>query len=140
MALKVKLVDRDKGWKRFFKLADALHRQGKKVKVGILADSEKGAETEEGGDLTVAEIAAIMEYGTREPHTPARSFVRSTFDEKREELAKLAGTLIVKVLAGDLSAEQALGVLGGTLAGDIKKKVTVEGVLPANAPSTIAAK
>lgn len=137
-----RLEDRDLGWKAFFervKIKDA------RVKVGVLA-SGKGGEREVGpdgtpGDLTVAEIAAIHEFGTQDRSVPERSFLRSTFDEKREELAKMGKALLLRVLDGKLTVRQALEAMGMKLAAETKKKITAgAGIPPPLRPSTVAAK
>lgn len=117
------------------------------TKVGVLADSERGGLHQQGPDgrsakLTVAEIAAIAEFGTEDGTQPPRSFVRSTFDEMREELVQDSRRLIVAVvLDGTMTATQALGILGLKLATGIRAKITQgPGVPPPNAPSTLRRK
>lgn len=136
---KSSVTDRDLGWGRFFSAVndlDDLH-----AKVGVLADTAQGGLHVPGGQLTVAEIAAVNEFGTSDGRIPERSFIRSTFDKMREELERDAGKLVALVLDGAMTAQGALGVLGAKLAAEMKKTVTVgEGVAPANAPSTVRRK
>lgn len=138
------VVDNDHGWRELLRRAQAL-AGGAYCKVGVLGDSQRGGMHEVGPDgksspLTVAEIAAINEFGTEDGRIPARSFVRSTFDDMREELTEDARALIVRVvLDGALSAEEALNILGLKLATGIKLKITetpLPGVGPENAPLT----
>lgn len=139
MAPKVTVEVKDKGWLEFFKNVHEIRNA--RVRVGVLADTDKGGLHVEGGDLTVAEIAAVQEFGTEDDRVPERSFVRSTFDEKREELTKLGSDLMGEVLDGKMKVPRALGLLGAKAAAEMKKKITMgEGVPPPNAPSTIAAK
>jgi hypothetical protein len=135
-----KVIDRDRGWADMMKRVHVL--QGKRsVKVGVLADTERGGMHEPGGKLTIAEIAAVNEFGTEDGRIPARSFVRSTFDEMRPELQEMAKELIGKVVFGLVPVDQALGQLGAALASAIKAKITTgAGVPPPNAPSTALAK
>lgn len=140
MKPRIKIESKDHGWNAMMDAVKAARKQ-LKVKVGVLADTEKGGLHEEGGTLTVAEIAVVNEFGTEDGHVPARSFVRSTFDEQRDALKETAAELLVDVLFGEKTTRQALGLLGADLAAKIKNKITQgDGVPPPNAPSTVAAK
>lgn len=141
MAARVKVVDKDRGWAQFWKAIDSMKGKGAYAKVGVLADAEEGGLHVPGATLTVAEIAAVQEFGTEDGSIPSRSFVRSTFDEQKEELAEMARRLFFLILQGKQTTGNALNVLGAKLAAEIKKKITTgAGVPPPNAPSTIAAK
>ncbi len=136
------VIDRDLGWRGMMRRVDTL-RGSAYTKVGILADSARGGLHQQGPDgkaakLTVAEIAAVNEFGTEDGSIPARPFVRSTFDEMREELIVDSRHLIVAVvLDGRMTATQALNILGLKLATAIRKKITTgTGVPPPNAPTT----
>lgn len=136
--MKAKLVEKDHGWRAFIERVKQIPNSH--VKVGVLADDARGGLHVPGGKLTVAEIAAVNEFGTEDGRIPARSFVRSTFEEEREHLVDLGKELMRKVLEG-MSVEQALNIMGSTLATAIKKKITVgEGIPPPNAPSTLRRK
>lgn len=140
-----KLIVKDRGWAAMLKRVEDI--KNSYVKVGVLGDDPQGGgmhETEPDGSaspLTVGEIAAIMEFGTQDGHIPARSFARSTFDEKREQLVDLGKKLIGGVVDGKVTVQNALNMMGSTLANAMKRKITDgEGIPPPNAPSTIAAK
>jgi hypothetical protein len=140
VASKTKIVDRDRGWAEMMKAVQAA-RGDRYAKVGVLADTAKGGMHEEGADLTVAEIAAVLEFGTEDGHIPERSFVRATFDEQREKLAEKARQFLVAVLFGKMTVDQALNAMGASLVDAIRKRVTDgDGVPPPNAPSTALAK
>lgn len=136
---KTELEDKDLGFAELFKRAREVEER--RVKVGVLSDG-RGGNQHAGSELTNAEIAAILEYGTEDGHIPARPALRSTFDAQREKLVELGKKLIHRyVVEGKGTIEQALGILGSTLATEMKKTITVgPGVPPPNAPSTIAAK
>lgn len=137
--MSAKVVDRDLGWRELFKRVNEIKHSH--VKVGILADDEKGGLHVPGADLTVAEIAVVNEFGTEDKRIPERSFVRSTFDDKREELVALGAKLIGGVLDGKLGTLKALNVMGSTLATAMKRKITDgEGIPPPNAPSVLERK
>jgi hypothetical protein len=140
MGAHVKIVDRDTGWTEFFKKVEAA-RGERYAKVGVLADTEAGGMHEADGDLTVAEIFAVNEFGTEDGHVPERRPLRATFDETREELAEKAGKFVIEVLFGSLKVDQALNAIGAMLANAVKRRITDgEGLPPPNAPATIKAK
>lgn len=117
------------------------------VKVGVLADDATGGGEHETGpdgtpsELTVAEIATVNEFGSEDGDIPARSFVRSTFDEQREGLIGFGKKLMAEVVFGDMTIDRALNLMGSKLAAEMKKKITDgEGLRPENTEATIAAK
>lgn len=129
----------DKGWKRIVRTATALGR--KKLKVGVIG-SEAANEASPG--ITMARLAGVHEYGAVIDtgagivHIPERSFLRGTIEAAgnyRREIDALAKS----VIDGKRTEEQALGLLGAKMVGDVKKRIAA-GIGPANAPSTIAAK
>lgn len=126
--MSTKLIDRDLGWKEF--VQNVARMGDARVKVGVMDDGEDYPE-----GITVAEVAAINEFGTEDGRIPERSFLRSTFDEKREELLVLAEMLTQRILFGKSTVEDAMNVLGATLASAIKKTIA-DGVDPPNAEST----
>lgn len=136
-----KVVDKDRGWAEMLRRAEAI-RGRSYVRVGVLSDSKKGGLHVPGAKLTVAEIAAVHEFGTTDGKIPARSFIRSTFDEQRPALQALAAQLVTKLLFDPaMTAERALGLLGLALASKIRAKIVDgAGVPPPNAPRTALAK
>ena len=140
MSSKNRIIDNDLGWRRLMSLGEAL-KGGSFVKVGILADSAKGGLHVPGAALTVAEIAAVLEYGTEDGHIPSRPFLRQTFDKQVDEMARLAKAAVLKILDGKMGVAQALGLMGAKLAAEVKKTITAgPEVPPTNAPSTKRAK
>lgn len=145
MASESKVIDRDLGWRAILETVKAAKGDAY-AKVGVLADTEKGGMHEVGPDgkpspLTVAEVAAVLEFGTEDGHIPERSAVRSTFDEEKEELQKRSYELMADILFGKITRDDALNILGAQLVAAIKKKITTgAGVPPPNAPSTVMQK
>lgn len=131
------LVDKDLGWREMFRRVEEIKDAG--VKVGVLADSELGGMHVPGGKLTVAEIAAVHEFGTRDKRIPARPFLRPTFDTQRERLIEMSKQLITKVLSGKMDVEQALNMLGASFASDVKKAIA-SNIPPPNKESTLLRK
>lgn len=132
--MSAEVIDRDLGWRALFKRVREI--RDSRVKVGVLADTDEGATRSEDGDLTVAEYAGVNEFGTEDGRIPARSFLRSTFDEMRGELVKLGGELIEMVLDGKLVVRAALGILGLKLADGVKAKITTN-IPPPDSPATV---
>jgi hypothetical protein len=131
---RIAVRDVDKGYKKIKKLVDQYAARDSYVKVGFL-DAGKGAEKR--GELTNAEIAARMEYGSEDGTQPPRPAVVPTFDQQRGALVVLAEKLIGGILDGVMTVERALGIMGATLAAEIKKKITTgPEIPPPNAPST----
>lgn len=127
----------DKGFKRIRK--DLKKTDGSEVDVGIL-----GGKVVE-GTFNVAELAAVHEFGTdkagrsRNVIIPERSFLRSTFDDKRQKYRQVLKSLMGEVLVGIKTVDQALSLFGERVVGDVKKKIT-DIKEPPNKPSTIARK
>lgn len=130
----------DKGWDNAMKQIGKA-RAGSFVKVGIQSTQAQ----EDRGGITLAEIGAVLEFGTRKAGKnkdvtiPARSHIRSTMDEQRKVLQVMTDRLIVQVMLGQFSMKRMLGILGEFIEAKIKRKITVLRD-PENAPSTIAKK
>jgi hypothetical protein len=124
----VAVSDKDHGYRA---LVDRIFTMGKpKIEVGIL----DGGKTEDG--MTIVEIATINEFGLG---VPQRSFLRAWFDENEPRAQEAMRRLLVSVVEGKRTKEQALEVFGLWVQGEIQKRIS-EGIAPANAPSTIAKK
>lgn len=136
----VKEVDR--GWSALMDAVRAYKAQDPHVKVGFLDDGGPGSKDHDpGGALTVAELAAVMEYGTDDGHIPARSFVGATFEANKPRYIKDLGVLLGGVYEGKLSVQKVFAIMGQRMVSDINRAVrSGDGIPPPNAPSTIAAK
>lgn len=102
------------------------------VDVGII-----DAGRHDDSERTVAQIAFDNEFGTE--INPERSFMRSTMQEKRQQIIKLQKSLLKKISNGSIKVEVALGLVGEFTADLIRRKI-VSLKSPPNAPSTIEAK
>lgn len=103
------------------------------VAVGILQDDKVD------NRFSMVDLATVHEYGSKDGHIPARSFIRSTCDAMRETHLKLMSTLQAQVLSGKLLLSQALGTLGEVVGKDMVNAVN-EGIRPDLAASTIKKK
>lgn len=128
MASSVKDIDR--GAKSL--LARMAKAKGLTLSVGI-HESEGGATR---GNLTVADIATIHEFGTGT--IPQRSFLRAWADENASENQALIKAIGEQAVKG-LDIRTGLDRLGLKFVGSIQGRM-VAGIPPPNAPSTIAHK
>lgn len=111
------------------------HRLGHEqpvVAVGVLGSTSARGD----GKIDNVGLAVVHEYGLG---APERSFLRSTFDARKEDWYHLAGRLLGKVTRGLIPLDQALGLIGLRAQADIRKRI-VDGIPPPNALSTIKAK
>lgn len=135
------LTDKDFGWKRMMDSVKAFSKDAY-VKVGILGDSSRGGLHVTGPDgkaseLTVAEIALVNEYGSKDGRIPSRPAFRSTFDRMKKTLEDDASKLLMRVVLDGMPLIKALDILGNKLAVEIKKTITAgPEVPPENADST----
>lgn len=110
-----------------------------RVKVGVFDDSGP----REGG-LSMAELAAVHEFGTIDGHIPARSFLRGTFERRRNDMVNMCSRVARMLLNDKIEIEKALEILGAWGAAAVKdtirKRLTTGPEPQENAPSTIAAK
>ena len=135
MPTRVKFIDRDRGWNRVVRAFKGVKRN-KVVTVGVHGGSEpykRGG----GQPATIPQIATFQEYGTK--HIPSRSFIRSTFDEKKEEWVKLVTRLETSVSRGAISQDVLYNLLGIKIQSDIQTKIE-RLKTPPNSPLTIKLK
>lgn len=125
-----KVLVNDRVWRDVLKRCAQLAKGG--AKVGIVG---KGA-AQDHGDATNAEIGAAHEFGTEA--VPERSFIRSTFRNKTDQLRRLQQRLIKGILLGKITPDTAYKMLGAWGAGAIKATITRDGNLKPLAPSTLA--
>ena len=128
-----RVTEKDHGWKRIKGETKAAQNSG--VKVGILSDETETYDN--GADMLL--VAAANEFGTADGHIPPRPFIRGGFDQNQRALGRTAERLWNQVLAGTLTARQALGLLGEQHQGQVQEYI-VALQTPLNAPSTIAQK
>ena len=109
----------------------AANEAGLTVKVGMLAKAQEPHEG--GGDLTVADIGTIHEFGLG---VQQRSFIRGWYDENQEENKRIVSVLQKQVLRGEVTQPVALNRFGLKCVGDIQRRI-VAGIEPPLAQSTI---
>lgn len=164
------MTTKDQEWVNFQDWDGYLVELGKElsyVDVGITAKNgaQKSPPTSEGkqSDITLAQLAAIQEFGvtiavtpkmrgflgatglhlkadTKEIVIPSRPFMRGTFDEQENTLAKRADELERMILTGKISKRLALSELGQMHRQQIQKNMKTQGKYAANHPYTIRQK
>lgn len=93
-----------------------------RVKVGVL--ESEGAKPHDGDPrITLAELAAIHEYGAPRAGIPARSYLRRTFEEGRSQLEQTMVKLARGVVGARLEVEDALNQLGAWGAAAVKNRI-----------------
>lgn len=121
-------VDRDRGLARITRELRAART------VEVVIGVQQG-EVNDG--LAIAEYAAWNEFGTS--RTPARSFMRSSFDQNVAELRQDMDRGYQNMLAGTMTIRTALGMVGLKHQDHIQTKIG-SNIQPANHPYTIARK
>lgn len=124
------VTDRDLGWKAIKREVERAQRR--EVAVGIL----QGSNDSEG--TPIAEYATYNEFGTED--VPSRPFMAMSFDENVAAIDSDFQRQSKRLVAGEVTADQALTVIGQKHAGRVQNTITGRNILPALAPSTIAAK
>jgi hypothetical protein len=121
----------------------ALKRQlpqiaGAEVTVGIQSDA--GASQD---GTPIAAYAAYNEFGTSGGGwggpIPARPFLGSTFDDKRDAWGRAADVAISQALTGERSFADGLGILGTMAQQDVQTTIASGDFAP-NSPVTVALK
>ena len=86
--------------------------QLKKLKLRVGYQGESAKATHPGSEITVAKMAAIMEFGSPGAGIPERSFMRSVIDAKQAEIAGELERQISKLVLGKASPVEALSHVG----------------------------
>lgn len=120
--------DIDRGLKKFMRELQVA--RSVEVVIGL-------QEGDTNGGLSIAEYGAYNEYGTG--NIPERSFMRSTFDEKINDIGRDISSKYAQVQSGQLTVYAALNLVGMRHGRDIQRKIG-SGIGPENSPATIAIK
>ena len=104
------------------------------VKMGWPFENAETSEIHKDSELRNVDLAFIHEFGSAK--VPERSFLRSTFDEKRSSMIKFTKEVQAGVFRGQLTIKSALQLLGEKMILDTKNKIR-SGIAPPLAASTI---
>lgn len=121
MAHDVKDIDR--GWKDIVKGLKASTKVGGiSAAIGIQGDAAVAASPEHAGKTNVY-IGLVHEFGTRDGRVPSRSYLRSTFDEHKDEYQKELDSIAKHVSGGEANLKGEMMVLGELYRGQIINKI-----------------
>ncbi len=128
------VIDRDRGFKRLVK---GLQAQNVPQALVVGVQGKEAAEpSKDNPELTVGAVATFNELGLG---VPERSFLRDWADQHKEEIQEDLRKVQRAVLAGKMTAERGLQILGLKYVGQIQTRIA-NGIAPPNAESTIRQK
>ena len=151
--------DIDRGWKAIMREIKKFKDYDFVVDVGLVGKEAGQVHAEEGfggkafigtqEPLTNAKLASFHEFGTVAGgsarsggsvlHVPERSFIRSTIDEKQNQITRLFERVAGAVLGLHMTWERGFGIIGVQVTNWIKAKIR-KGIPPPLMPATIAAR
>ena len=116
--MKNRTVDKDRGLK---KLQKELRLLGQKphVKAGLFGS----ANHKKSGQATVVDIGIVNEFGSPKRNIPERSFMRSTFDERKAFWFSRTRRVANLILTGRMTVSRGLDILGLAIERDHKSKI-----------------
>ncbi|MEI6807032.1 MAG: hypothetical protein WCK49_11125 [Myxococcaceae bacterium] len=125
------IIDKDHG---FARIIGNIKNAAKQAYVSIGIHQEQGSKAH--GEFTVAQIAAVHEYGSPENNIPQRSFIRDTHDLNLRANLKRLKRMQEQVLMGKLTQHEALTFLGEVASKQMTSRIN-QGIAPALKPATI---
>jgi len=131
------VVDRDLGYADLLDFLRGVDDAAPGIYVGVR--SGQGAEQVEGGDLTLAGLAAVHEFGSPAQGIPERSFLRSTVDAGALDYSGELVDALSRGLDGKGDLRAAAAKLGARMAGDVQQRIA-DRIAPDLKPATVAAK
>lgn len=125
----------DRGYKRIINNLDEI--KGSFVTIGV--HSGESAYNVGYGDVEVALVALVNEFGSKDKRVPERSFLRETFDVNYAQWRKETRDLLWEVIKGKITPEKALKRLGIKMSIEVQNTI-VKKATPPNAASTVSKK
>lgn len=120
--------DIDRGYRRALRALIGM-ANGRHAVAGIRGEAGAHREPPEEGEtsepLTLVEIGAVQEFGTRDGHIPSRSYIRSTFDRQQDRYVRMLAAATPRILDGETTLDQELELLGVRCAADIQRTIGV---------------
>lgn len=126
------VIDKDNGFKALQKRLEELKTGNWSITVGVHASAGEHTNSK----LTVAEVAAIHEFGAPGANIPRRSFIGAWFDENGRKLVENSNKDVARYLKGDMPKEQVLARAGSQAVGSIQAKIA-QGIPPPLKKETI---
>lgn len=125
------VIDTDKG---FARIMGAIKNAAQQATVTIGIHEAEGSQSH--GKFTVAQIAAVHEYGSEDSKIPQRSFIRDTHDLNLQANLERLKRLEEHVLTGKLTQHQVLTYLGEVASKQMVERIN-QGIEPALKLATI---
>lgn len=113
-------------WKELRARVLAAAASDSRVKVGVMASAGHHAES----GITMAELAAVHEYGSPANSIPERSFLRKTLDLKAQEIKAKMREVTQAYVEDRISLAQALGLVGQWMVTQVRLTITSQQVRP----------
>ncbi len=132
----IKVIDKDLGLKKYL---EDMKRQFRGAHVTVGVQGSVADEIHPDSDLTLGELAGILEFGSPARNIPARPAITGTFEANKNELLDQLARDSRAIVNQDATAQIALERAGERTVAKIRSAITA-GIGPANAASTIAAK
>lgn len=133
--LRIKVTDRDRGWKDLQKQIRGSSRQH--ATAGIHGDENSRSES----GLGNVGLMAVHEFGSSTAGIPERSVIRKTVDDKIEDYRKALRILGGRIYADGMPVRQALDIAGTKMASDMRRTIDRQpGDWPTLKPATVARK
>lgn len=123
--------DKDEGYDKLFTTIEGVPGETQVV-VGFLHSSGVYKKN----NITVAQVAMIHEFGSKDGTIPERSFMRSSIDANQHQLKDLLTKLTLNITKSKITPKQALGIVGQFVRDKMVAKID-SGVPPPNAQSTV---
>lgn len=134
MGITVTVEDKDTGFNAFGEIMMALAKDAPELRVGIFGDA-----LDADGRLTLAELLAIQEFGTRNGHVPARPALQITAFREEDKWVGLFGEMLRKSFNGKVNFAEEMARIGEVMAADVKRTIAYM-VPPENKPDTVRKK
>lgn len=112
------VTDKDLGWGHIKDNVKQLNNMV--VTVGHHSNSGRTKD----GDMTLAELMAIHEYGSPKISLPATPIYKRTFEDRQKRVLVLQRKLMRAVLLGAMTAKEAGKMLGAYYEGELKNTFT----------------
>lgn len=122
MARPSKVVVRDLGYAKLRKRLVELGRPY--VTVGVHQEDQERSDEDGTSAPTMVMIASVHEFGSSDGRVPERSYIRSAMDGNRQKIADLMARVEGKVADGNMSARNALGLVGEFCQAAIQRQIT----------------
>lgn len=121
------------------RLSERFEKEDLQILVGVPEGAGSYAAEDGKPELTIATIAAVNEFGTRDGSIPARPFLRPAIEEGTPKFVRLAEIDLPDILLGRQPMSRLLNRMGNLAVGMVQQKIT-DLKTPPNAKSTIAKK